>query len=416
MPQNEIRDMGRDLALADPFMQIGTTIAKVGELAQSGELPKPVLDAYDYIKSHVASGGKAIEDAANTLKTYLTTSAPAPVKKTQVGPYQVEHVAVAKPADAPKSAPAAKAPDFTDDELLQLYKDPKADLSLLTPEEQQRIDNLTNPGANWRQATGKGQVIFSNKVLSGATESLPAIGGTVGQIVGGSPGAALGGAAGEGYRQVVRAATGNPVTTSTADAIGRMGVAGAAAGVMGAIPEAIGAIPTTAKAGPLFQQVMSKAKDVPVDVNPAGEHALRIAQLAERGGRLPKPVSDFLRYATNPDKPPMTFEVARDFAKSLGRLSVNERNAMIPEVQREVAIMAGKLSKSVADAAGKAGVGQAHAEAMTQYARAKGVEKMLDEFLAGARKSLPWMLQGSAAAAGFYGTKKAVDLASGGGE
>lgn len=413
MPQNDMRDMGRDLALSDPLMQIGSAVAKVGELAQSGELPQPVLDAYDYIKSHVASGGKAVEDAANTLKTYLTTSAPAPAKKTQVGPYQVEHVAVAKPVDAPKTTPAAKAPDFTDDELLQVYKNPKADLSLLTPEERQRIDNLTNPGKDWRQATGKGQVIFSNKVLSGATEALPAVGGTIGQIVGGSPGAALGGAAGEGYRQVVRAATGNPVTTSTADAIGRMGVAGAAAGAMGFIPEAVGAIPTTAKAGPLFQQVLAKAKDVPVNVEPAGENALRVMQLAERGGRLPKPVSDFLRYTTNPDKPPMTFEVARDFAKSLGRLSVNERNAMIPEVQREVAIMAGKVSKAVADAAGKAGVGQLHAEAMTQYAQAKGIENVLDEFLSGARKSLPWMLRGSAGAAGFYGTKKAIDMVSG---
>jgi hypothetical protein len=36
MPQNNMRDMGQNLALSHPFMQIGDAIAKVGQTVQSG--------------------------------------------------------------------------------------------------------------------------------------------------------------------------------------------------------------------------------------------------------------------------------------------------------------------------------------------------------------------------------------------
>ncbi len=180
------------------------------------------------------------------------------------------------------------------------------------------------------------------------------------------------------------------------------------------IGKAVEAIPTTAKAGPLFQQVMSAAKNVPVNVEPAGQAALRISQLAERGGRLPKPVNDFLKYVTNPEKPQLTYEAGRDFLQNLGKLSVNERNSLTPVIQREVAIMTSNLAKAVADAAAKVGHGETYAKAMTQYARAKGIANIVDDFLKGARKSLPWMLGGSAAAAGAYGAKKVIDTVGGG--
>lgn len=58
-------------------------------------------------------------------------------------------------------------------------------------------------------------------------ENLPTIGMTVGGVLRGVPGAALGGAAGEGYRQVVRAAQGKPVNLSPVGAIKDMATEGA---------------------------------------------------------------------------------------------------------------------------------------------------------------------------------------------
>jgi hypothetical protein len=92
MPQNDMRDMGRDLALSDPFMQIGQTIAKVGEMVQAGDVPQSVVDAYDYVKSHLSSSSKKVQDALETLTNHVsqTVSAQAqtPLLSNRQGPEQ----------------------------------------------------------------------------------------------------------------------------------------------------------------------------------------------------------------------------------------------------------------------------------------------------------------------------------------
>lgn len=160
---------------------------------------------------------------------------------------------------------------------------------------------------------------------------------------------------------------------------------------------AIEAIPSAARAGGKFREVMSAARQIPIDVNAPGEVALRISQLAERGGSMPMAVNKFLRRITDPEKAPMVYEEARDFASNISRLSANEFQRLTPVVQREVAGLRVALNKSVADAAVQAGKGKEYAEAMTEYAKSMKLQKVVDSFYEGAKKAAPWATGAGAA-------------------
>lgn len=179
-------------------------------------------------------------------------------------------------------------------------------------------------------------------------------------------------------------------------------------------PKVAQAIPTAAKAGAKFQGVMAAAKHIPVDVNAPGQVALRIQQLAEHGGSMPMAVNKFLRYITDPNRPALTYEVARDFASNISRLSANEYARLTPVIQREVAELRVVLNKAVGDAAAKAGKGKEYAEAMTEFAKAMKLRNFFDNALAGAKKALPYAATGggigAGGAAGYWTLKHLKDL------
>jgi hypothetical protein len=71
MPDNPLKDAGRDMAMSDPFMKIGTTIAKVGQMVQDPSVPIPVRDAFRYIQDNAPQGGRYIEQALQMVKQHL---------------------------------------------------------------------------------------------------------------------------------------------------------------------------------------------------------------------------------------------------------------------------------------------------------------------------------------------------------
>lgn len=197
MPDNEMRDLGKNLALSDPFMQIGQAIASVGQAVQTGDVPQPVQDAYEAIKSHVMSGGKTLQDAYQTLKKHAT-EALTPTLQAQT---DTPGTILVKPEDVQPITVRAEE---------------------VQPMNTARVNGQDVPIEDWRQAVGKGQVIFSNKVLAAGRENLPAIGGTVGQILQGPAGAAAGGMVGERLREYGRAAAGVEPLPGQLDASGRV--------------------------------------------------------------------------------------------------------------------------------------------------------------------------------------------------
>ncbi len=175
-----------------------------------------------------------------------------------------------------------------------------------------------------------------------------------------------------------------------------------------------GVIPTTAKAAAKFQDVMSVARNIPVNLGEAGNVALRIDQLAEHGGQLPGPVRKFIAYATNPKKPPMTYEVGRDFASNVSKLSATEMMHLNDATKYHVAELRVALNKANAEAAALAGKGREYAQAMTEYGRAKKIKDAMAAAIAGAKKAAPWGLGAGIAGGVTYNLgKKLTDLWSG---
>lgn len=171
------------------------------------------------------------------------------------------------------------------------------------------------------------------------------------------------------------------------------------------------AIPTTAKAGAKFQQVMGAARNIPVDINAPGQVALRINELAERGGSMPMVVRKFLNRVTDPNKPGLVYEEARDFASNISRLSANEYQRLTPVVAREVANLRVVLNKAVADAAGQAGKGAEYAQAMNEYARAMKIRGVIDNVVSGVKRSAPYATAaGAGTAAGYWVSQHLKDL------
>ena len=111
---------------------------------------------------------------------------------------------------------------------------------------------------------------------------------------------------------------------------------------------------------------MGAAEHLPVNVNDAGQVALRIQDLAQRGGSMPQAVRQFLARVTDPDQGQLTFGEARDFASNISRLSANETQRLTPVIAREVATMRVALNQSLAQTAGQAGKGAEYAQAMTE--------------------------------------------------
>jgi hypothetical protein len=188
------------------------------------------------------------------------------------------------------------------------------------------------------------------------------------------------------------------------EAVENPGMTLATAALPGAVTAAKAALPSAARAGAKFQSVMGAAKDVPIDISGPGNQALRIMQLGERGGTIPKAVRDFVKRVTDPNKPDMTYDEARDFASNISRLSADEFSRLPRGMRREVGNLRVALNKSVERAADAAGKGDEYRSAMKEYSRAAKGREMVDDVKEQAmRWAVPVGLTG-------YGLNKASDL------
>lgn len=176
------------------------------------------------------------------------------------------------------------------------------------------------------------------------------------------------------------------------------------------VSAAADALPSAARAGRKFQSVMKAAGKEEVRVSETANAALRIQQLAERGGSMPKVVRNFLGRVTDPSKGALTYEEARDFASNISRLSADEFGRLTPVVHREVGTMRMELNKAIGQAAAKAGKMKEYESAMREYAKAAKLRNAIDAFKAGAKRALPYAIGGGAAGLGFEAVKKLQEL------
>lgn len=169
------------------------------------------------------------------------------------------------------------------------------------------------------------------------------------------------------------------------------------------IAKGVNAIPRVARAGEKFQSVMAAARTLPVDVQEPGTVALRISELADRGGSMPMAVRKFIGRVTDPAKAPLNYEEARDFASNISRLSANEYQRLTPVIAREVASLRVSLNESIANTAKAAGKLDEYRSAMKEYAQAMKLRDAIGAVVEGAKKSAPFA---TAAGAGYWLTSK----------
>lgn len=166
--------------------------------------------------------------------------------------------------------------------------------------------------------------------------------------------------------------------------IGEMALPG---GAPKALSVARNALPDAARAGKNFDKVLGDAKDIIVDVGPAGDRALRLFDLWQKGENLPKPVKDFLAWTTSKKKPPLTYKDSKDFASAMSKLTTAERLKTNPKIRREVALMAAELNLANANAAKAVGRGVEYKAAMREYANAMRMRDAIDGALKHSKKA-----------------------------
>jgi hypothetical protein len=142
----------------------------------------------------------------------------------------------------------------------------------------------------------------------------------------------------------------------------------------------------------------------PVDMGPPGNVALRIDELAKRGGSMPKAARDLIKRTTDPEMGDVTFNEARDFYSNISRLSARDYKRLTPVVQREIGNLREAMNKVIEAAAKRGGQDQAYREAMREYAVASKIANI-------SRNLGDVALKAGATAAGagaLYGGYKAV--------
>lgn len=167
---------------------------------------------------------------------------------------------------------------------------------------------------------------------------------------------------------------------------------GAKAAMLGAVPEMASAVkgaisgmlPSTERAGQKFQQVMSAAKDVPVDLSKVDPIVERAKELRSRGHGPPSQAMRQYMRVRQPEEfgpfqmapQPLTYETARDFAVSAGDQSAREIMGTNKTMKRQNKSFARALDEANREAAYQAGRGPEYDQAMTEYRNARRLENV----------------------------------------
>jgi len=126
------------------------------------------------------------------------------------------------------------------------------------------------------------------------------------------------------------------------------------------------------RAGKLFDQVSTAAKDQPIELSDEVYDALKnIKQLSDAGAKgTPRVASKLANRLNNVDEE-LYWDEARRFYSNIARLSANEYQSMNPQMQRAVGQLAHALGDVLNDTAASVGQGDQYAQAMRLYAKAK---------------------------------------------
>lgn len=152
--------------------------------------------------------------------------------------------------------------------------------------------------------------------------------------------------------------TGNLLTDTALGLVGGYGLA-----------KGINALPNAARAESAFNAVAGLANNVPTNLSEISPLLNKATTLAERGFTAPKAVSDLSDFLKSGKT--LTYESARDFAQSMGKLSVSEMQSLKGQMGGLVNKLAGALGDANRESAASVGMGDIYDKAMSEYAALK---------------------------------------------
>jgi hypothetical protein len=192
---------------------------------------------------------------------------------------------------------------------------------------------------------------------------------------------------------------GGPETGEVGQAgVGTKAIRAGTAGTTYALDLVGNLIPSAERAGAKFQQVMSAAGDIPINITAPGNTALRTQQLAASGASMPKVMRDFIKRVTDPDKAALTYSEARDFYTNATRLSADEAQRLTPVMRRQVGQFTADLNRAISGAADQAGKLDQYQQAMSEYHNAMRLRAAKEAAInIGLKRVIPSALAGAGA-------------------
>ena len=252
----------------------------------------------------------------------------------------------------------------------------------------QWAQNVQSDLKNGTDLTGVGSVLKAMGAHGLDSGNSQAVGDFMGSLpLGVAKMVQAGGEAGQGQiKQGAKDAIGGALQASTIPASFVAPEAGDAtdavmsgAGKVGdAIASKISPTAMKAQAAGLLQSVAHDANQVPVQLDNAGDAAMRLMDWQGKT-QLGPTVNKFLNRITNPKAGPLTYEDARDFYQLLGRMSVNETTKLAPAVQRDLTQMVVGLKQDIGNAADTVGRASDYYQGLGDYATASKYQDMLND-------------------------------------
>lgn len=119
-----------------------------------------------------------------------------------------------------------------------------------------------------------------------------------------------------------------------------------------------------------MQAASEAAKDVPVRTGGMTQPIARAKELQGTGSRMPRVVTQLQTRINQAAEGNLSFREAADFVSSMSRMSVNERNALNPQMHRQVIAIRDAVRQALTESAETVGKGAQYTRGVSEYARA----------------------------------------------
>lgn len=167
--------------------------------------------------------------------------------------------------------------------------------------------------------------------------------------------------------------------------------------------------PMKEAAGGLLQSIAHDANKIPVQLENAGDAALKLMDWQKKT-QLGPTINKFLNRITSPKLGPLTYEEGRDFYSLLGNMSADEKLKMPAVVKYSLQEMTSGLKTDLGNAAEQVGRAADYYKGLGDYAKAMRLQDWYEGAKAAAIGGLKY---GIPAGMVGYGTKVGIDALTG---